>query len=688
MFCGKCGTKLQDGAKFCQNCGAKVGESVAKAKKENKSENLKKVSFKPEKINIPKVKFTEIIPPMFEWARDFGEGLAAIQDIGDSGSTSVVGFIDLRGNLTIDIKIRNAGSFSEGLCAVSIDGDKWGFIDKTGELVIPCIYDKPEDLSKAKFKNGYCLCKKNDDFVLIDKYGKETIFDDCDEAEYLSDEGFVSITNFSGKGLFDVHGIEIIPCNYSSIDEFYFYKDIIRIDTSYFDRNGNKIEFEYEPDYGNFVLQSNLIKVQNDDLYGFCNEKGKCIIPCIYKDASDFSEGFAFVKNDFGWMTIDENENIIAKTDVNYDSIINNNGIGTVSLSFRDGIVDKYFNELTKFEYKPAKSLVFNVHHDYARITDNKTEKQGLIDRNGKEILKCNYDSVIVKKEDIDQGIVKVKHNNKEVYFDLNTGEELFTPGQYDVIYSFCYGYAMIKKGNKFGYISCIPNAKTLTKEDIGASKLDKEYINNVKKREKQELENSKKIEEGQIIEMGGFQWIVLNVVKSKGKALLLSKDCVSYGAYDDTRYNNTEGMSTIGKFVFKLTGGQEKTYIDDVVWANSGIRSFLNTSFYNKFFSDEEKARILKTNISTTGKRSNHTYGGEDTSDRLFLLSIEEFKKYMYPGESSIALYMGTNYGWWLRSPGIDNETVASIDTNGEIDMYKYQFADCGTRPAMYIKI
>ena len=276
----------------------------------------------------------------------------------------------------------------------------------------------------------------------------------------------------------------------------------------------------------------------------------------------------------------------------------------------------------------------------------------------------------------------------KEVYFDLNTGEELFTPGQYDVIYSFCYGYAMIKKGNKFGYISCIPNAKTLTKEDIGASKLDKEYINNVKKREKQELENSKKIEEGQIIEMGGFQWIVLNVVKSKGKALLLSKDCVSYGAYDDTRYNNTEGMSTIGKFVFKLTGGQEKTYIDDVVWANSGIRSFLNTSFYNKFFSDEEKARILKTNISTTGKRSNHTYGGEDTSDRLFLLSIEEFKKYMYPGESSIALYMGTNYGWWLRSPGIDNETVASIDTNGEIDMYKYQFADCGTRPAMYIKI
>ena len=24
MFCGKCGTKLKDGAKFCQNCGVKV----------------------------------------------------------------------------------------------------------------------------------------------------------------------------------------------------------------------------------------------------------------------------------------------------------------------------------------------------------------------------------------------------------------------------------------------------------------------------------------------------------------------------------------------------------------------------------------------------------------------------------------------------------------------------------------
>ena len=314
----------------------------------------------------------------------------------------------------------------------------------------------------------------------------------------------------------------------------------------------------------------------------------------------------------------------------------------------------------------------------------------GLIDKNGKEILKCKYDNGIsdinftigLNISDADSyGIGRLEHNDKEIYFDLNTGRELFTPGKYDTVHDFVEGYAMVEKDGKYGYISCLPNAKALKKEDIGASKLEKEYVKN-------EKENSKKIEEGKIISFGRFDWIVLNVVKTKGKALLLSKDCVNIGAYDDTRYNNTEGMSKLGKFVFKLTGGQERTYIDDVVWANSIIRSYLNTDFYDWAFNDEEKLRILKTNINTTGKRSNHTYGGEDTSDKLFLLSIEEFKKYMYQGENSIALYKGFNYGWWLRSPGIDNETVASIDTNGEIEMHMYQYAKLGIRPAMYIKI
>lgn len=696
MFCGKCGIKLQDGAKFCGNCGAKVFGQVAEADNSKKNENIKNKPFTPVKIEIPKVKFTEVIPPIFEWARDFGEGLAAIQDIGDSGKTSVDGFIDTNGHIVIETKIRNAMSFSEGLCAVS-DGKKWGFIDREGNVAIPYQYDEV-----GNFVNGYSLCKKDEQYVLIDLYGKEIHFEDYDSVFYNSEEMVVNVEKNGKEGLCSCDGNEIFPCNYESI---VYHDGLIMADNYSEERNsdvynisGKEVLHNVDISASNFWHHNDMICIKKNNLYGYYNREGILVIPHKYTSATNFFGGFAFVKEGNEWLSIDKNGDVISVAGLNngntrFDYVYDKVGeYGIVEKNSKYGFVDKYFNMVTDIKYDKSRGWE---HRDGFYISNYEScsigKCNGLIDKNGKEIIPCKYDSVFfpfAEEGNVKYGVIKVEHNDKEVYFDLNTGKELFTPGRYDWVGDFHEGYALVKKDEKYGYISCLPGAKALRKEDIGASKIDKEYIKNVKKQEKQELERSKKIEEGQVIEMGGFYWMVLNVVKSKGKALLLSKDCVSYGAYADTRYNNTEDMSTFGKIVFKLTGGQEETYIDDVVWANSAIRSFLNTSFYNKFFSDEEKNRILKTNINTTGKRSNHTYGGEDTSDKLFLLSIEEFKKYMYPGESSIALYNGVNRGWWLRSPGIDNETVASIDIYGEIEMNKYQFADLGIRPAMYIKI
>lgn len=47
MFCSECGTKNQDGAKFCENCGAELEvEETASPKKENASKGVKKESKK------------------------------------------------------------------------------------------------------------------------------------------------------------------------------------------------------------------------------------------------------------------------------------------------------------------------------------------------------------------------------------------------------------------------------------------------------------------------------------------------------------------------------------------------------------------------------------------------------------------------------------------------------------------
>ena len=65
--------------------------------------------------------------------------------------------------------------------------------------------------------------------------------------------------------------------------------------------------------------------------------------------------------------------------------------------------------------------------------------------------------------------------------------------------------------------------------------------------------------------------------------------------------------------------------------YKNSKIRYYLNNEFLNKNFNEEEKRRIVETEIET---RINATsYGAKEetisSNDKIFLLSIEEYKKY-----------------------------------------------------------
>jgi len=50
------------------------------------------------------------------------------------------GFCDRNGEIVIPCKYDHVGFFSEGLACVKLNG-KWGFIDKEGKEVIPRMYD-------------------------------------------------------------------------------------------------------------------------------------------------------------------------------------------------------------------------------------------------------------------------------------------------------------------------------------------------------------------------------------------------------------------------------------------------------------------------------------------------------------------------------------------------------------------
>ena len=84
------------------------------------------------------------------------------------------GYIDKTGKIVIPLAYEFTIRFSEGLAAVK-KNKKWGFIDKKGNTVIPFIYDD-EPIGRYElfdFKDGYAQVMKGDSITLINKKGKE-----------------------------------------------------------------------------------------------------------------------------------------------------------------------------------------------------------------------------------------------------------------------------------------------------------------------------------------------------------------------------------------------------------------------------------------------------------------------------------------------------------------------------------
>ncbi len=159
------------------------------------------------------------------------------------------------------------------------------------------------------------------------------------------------------------------------------------------------------------------------------------------------------------------------------------------------------------------------------------------------------------------------------------------------------------------------------------------------------------------------IDWICLE--EKDGKALLLSKYLLCYKAYNDV---NT-----------------------DVTWETCTLRTWLNGEFYDSSFTDTEKAKIVQTEVLNRDNTSCGTSGGNNTHDKVFLLSLDEVRSYFARNAERIACYRNqTNgHGWWLRSPGNSQDNAAEVGNDG----YVYDgglTVDCpySVRPVLWINL
>lgn len=178
----------------------------------------------------------------------------------------------------------------------------------------------------------------------------------------------------------------------------------------------------------------------------------------------------------------------------------------------------------------------------------------------------------------------------------------------------------------------------------------------------------------------GAMKPVVWQVIAAEGeKVLLITKYGIDTIQYDDNR----------------IPGENHAT------WEQCSLRKYMNSKMYDEMFSKEEQRLVMKTHLSNPDNEVFGTSGGNDTEDLLFLLNIDEVKKY-FP-EDNDRIVKITSYvkkknihlnddedAWWLRSTGADPRNAAYVDDEGAIYEAGFlsDYALNAVRPACWVDI
>lgn len=197
--------------------------------------------------------------------------------------------------------------------------------------------------------------------------------------------------------------------------------------------------------------------------------------------------------------------------------------------------------------------------------------------------------------------------------------------------------------------------------------------------------------------------------------------DTITFGAYEQD--NNTsngkeaiewtvldkDGMSLLLISKQALDCQQYNTSYTDVTWESCSLRKWMNGTFLNKAFNAEEQAQIQNTTVSADKNPEYNTNPGNATTDKVFLLSINEVEKYFNSDEArkcaptayakAQGAYTSDIYKtasgaatcwWWLRSPGDTQTSAATVNHDGSVYYLGYfvSYAHDAVRPALWINL
>lgn len=278
-----------------------------------------------------------------------------------------------------------------------------GFIDKTGNFVIPAKYDNAfsyfiDDITAASTNKLWGFIDKKGNWVIEPRY--QRVIDITDHLLIVLDRGKYQVLDRASKSVIAV---------FDEIDDF----------------------------------RGNLTPVRVSNKWGFINLYGNLVIDPQFDSAGSFSEGLAFIKKGDKKFYINESGQTILelKPDVEVGGLFKE-GLALIRINKRYGFINQRGEIAIKPEFRDV-SYEFN--EGFARFCEN--DRCGFINWNGEKTIPAKYNYV----EQFSEGLAHVIVNEKHGF--INQKGEIVIPIKYDDAGTFECGVAYVEFNGKWTYI-------------------------------------------------------------------------------------------------------------------------------------------------------------------------------------------------------------------------------------------
>lgn len=283
------------------------------------------------------------------------------------------------------------------MCPVQRDG-KWGFIDHTGTLIIPCEWDEV-----GTVLDGRASVQKDGKWGAINREGNLIV--PC-QWQYLTPEadGGYTMVDFNGyRGALAADGSVLIPC-----DRYTYVGPVI---------NGAR-------------------SICQDEKWGLCTATGEIITPCQWQSTGYFYEGLAWVRvGGARYGYINEQGELVIPTEYSHlEDFIS----GSAAVRFINGnwqLMDTRGRFLCE---KPWDDMERYAQGELIMVA--KDGKYGFINRQGEVAIPLAYD----KAQGFQDGLAMVRQGEATFWIDETGAKVLDRPEGYGS-WQLCGGYVCLK---------------------------------------------------------------------------------------------------------------------------------------------------------------------------------------------------------------------------------------------------